>query len=175
MLPIPKHLQKIFLPIGDAADEFEVTGRIICECSSENFSIEYVGESADYTSDRVIKLKEINGSYFLIVKVKCTDCSREHLIFDDHFHGWNGFVCGEEESFRKLPRPKGEIWHCKRCHRDNHSIVITINSKGQQDFIEEAEGLNEDDWVEAFSWITIGIHCKSCDEANMSWISYETM
>ena len=174
MLPIPKHLESILKPIGESNNEFEVTGKIVCDCGSENFTIEIVGDDADYQKDNIIKVTEIGGNYFLIVKVKCNNCGKEHLILDNDYHGWNGFVCGGES--RNLPRPDTENWNCNKCQNTNHSLVVNIHSQGQENFIEEGEEeFDPNDWIEAFEWITIKIICKSCGETNNEWISYETM
>jgi hypothetical protein len=174
MLPIPKHLIPVLKPIGDANNEFKVTGKIVCNCGSENFAIEFVGDDSEYEKDKVIKTAEIDGNYYLIVKVKCNRCSKEFLIFDKDFHGWNGFVCGGDT--KGLTRPEAKNWHCNKCFQTNHSMTVEIQSEGQKDFIEEAgEEFEKDDWVEGFGWITIKIECKSCKEINDDWISYETM
>jgi ribosomal protein S27E len=174
MLPIPKHLESILKPIGESNNEFEVTGKIVCDCGTENFTIEIVGDDVDYQKDNVIKVTEIDENYFLIVKVKCNDCGKEHLIFDNDYHGWNGFVCGGDS--RNLPRPDTKNWACNKCQHANHSLIVSIHSQGQEDFIEEGgEEFDPNDWVEAFDWITIKTTCKSCGETNDEWISYETM
>lgn len=174
MFPIPKHLTEILKPIGDSNNEFEVTGEVICDCGSQNFALKIVGNSSKYDKEKVIHVKEINGKYYLIVKASCNNCKKEHLIFDDGFHGWNGFICSMNT--RDLPRPETEIWKCNKCHGTNHSVTVNIQSQGQEDFIENAgDDLDRSDWIEAFAWITIKIVCNSCKETNKKWVSYETM
>ena len=174
ILPLPKHLKNILSPIGNSNNEFELNGKIVCDCGSENFTIKIVGDDSDYKKDDVIKVIEIDGNFFLIVKVKCNNCNKEHLIFDNDYHGWNGFVCGGDS--KNLPRPDTKNWNCNKCKNTNHSMVVAIESQGQEDFIEEGEEeFDKEDWVEAFSWITIKVICNSCGEVNNEWISYETM
>jgi ribosomal protein S27E len=134
MLPIPKHLESILKPIGESNNEFEVTGKIVCDCGSENFTIGIVGDDADYQKDNVIKVAEVGENYFLIVKVKCNSCGKEHLIFDNDYHGWNGFVCGGDS--RNLSRPDTENWKCNKCQNANHSLIVSIHSQRQEGFFE---------------------------------------
>ncbi|NDV64889.1 hypothetical protein D0T60_06495 [Bacteroides sp. 224] len=174
MIPVPKHLKSILKPIGDNNSEFEITGKITCDCGSENFAIEIVADDSDYSKEQVVKVTEIDGNYFLIVKVKCNSCNKEHLIFDNDFHGWNGFVCGGDS--KDQPRPSTKKWHCNKCCKSEHSMIVNIHSQGQEDFIEECgDEFDQDDWAEGFDWITIKTICNACEEVNDEWISYETM
>jgi len=174
MLPIPRHLKKILKPVGNDIMEAFVTGEIVCDCGSNSFKIKLVGDTSFYEKKRVIKLIEIDGHYFLIVQVQCNKCEKEHLIFDKDLHGWNGFVCGHED---EVPlRPASKDWHCNKCDKTDHSMKVRIQSKGQDDFIEEGgDEFDKNDWVEAFSWITVMVECNSCKASNKEWISYETM
>ncbi|MDR1070210.1 MAG: hypothetical protein LBL37_05460 [Gracilibacteraceae bacterium] len=174
MLPVPKHLKRILKLTGDSNSEFEVTGKIVCDCGSEKFTLRLVGDDSDYQKHRVIKVAQEGDNYFLIVKVKCNDCGREHLIFDNDHHGWNGFVCGGDS--RDLPRPAAKDWACDKCQKTDHALTVIIHSRGQEDFIKEGEDeFDPEDWAEAFAWITIKTVCGSCGETNDEWISYETM
>lgn len=171
--PVPKHLKEILKPIGDN-NEFEVTGKIVCDCGSEEFKIKLVGDDSEYETNKVIRLAEIDDNYYLIVSVKCNNCNKEHLIFDNDFHGWNGFVCGENS--KSIAKPETKNWTCKNCYGTNHSMTLLIHSQGQDDFKEEAgDEFDKNDWAEGFSWITIKLACNSCNEKNEEWISYETM
>lgn len=172
-LPIPKHLESILQPF-DNSNENEVTGKITCSCGSERFKIKIVGDDSFFDIEKVIKVQEILEHFYLIVYVECIKCSKNHLIFDKDFHGWNGFIC--EIASKHLKRPKLKDWNCPKCKNSNHSVSLTIQSEGKDDFKEEAgDEFDKDDWVEAFSWITINLSCKSCNEINEEWISNETM
>jgi hypothetical protein len=176
LLPIPKHLKNILKPIGNKNNEHSVVGNIICTCDSSNFIIHYVGDASDYRKDRVIKVTEIDSKYYLIIHAKCLTCEKDHLIFDMHFHGWDGFVDSAEDEDQNLPRPQTVAFNCPKCDNNSHSLTIAIESQGMSDFISETEGdYPPEDWVEGFSWITIKTRCNNCDETNKHWISYETM
>lgn len=77
-LPVPTHLQQYLIPIGDENNEYQVTGNIRCLCGNEKFEI-----------------FESNKRH--IIKLICSQCREALLLFDAGKHGWNGFVCGEEE------------------------------------------------------------------------------
>ena len=174
MLPIPKHLKSILIPTGTANNEFEVTGHIVCDFGNDHVSVHLLGNTAIYGEDKVVKVIEINGNYFLIIKINCNKCLKEHLVFDNDYHGWNGFVCGGDS--RNIPKPPTIEFRCFNCSSSDHQMTVRINSQGQEDFIEEGEGeYDQNDWVEAFSWITIRLKCNMCSEKNEEWISYETM
>lgn len=173
-LPIPKHLKDILFPVGNDNSELSVTGKIKCKCGSENFRIQIVGDDSQYNDSQVIKVAEISGKYFLIIKVVCNDCSSQHLIFDNDYHGWNGFVCGGDN--RDVERPQTKQWNCDKCANEIHKMTVQINSQGKDDFMEEGgDEFGEENWVEGFDWITIEIECSNCNKTNPEWISYETM
>lgn len=173
-LPIPKHLKDIFIPLGDDNSEFSVTGKIKCKCGSNNFKILIVGDDSQYKEDQVIKVAEIDGNYFLVIKVVCEDCNAEYLVFDNDYHGWNGFVCGGDN--REIKRPPARQWNCDKCGKPIHKMIVKINSQGKDDFLEEGgEEFGIENWVEAFEWITIETECSNCNKINKEWISYETM
>ena len=109
-LPIPRHLKEVLKPSGVDNGELQVTGEIQCDCGSKSFRIKLVGDTSCYVEERVIKVAEIDGHFFLIVKVQCNNCNKEHLIFDNDFHGWNGFVCGGDA--KEQPRPEANVWNC---------------------------------------------------------------
>ncbi len=173
-LPIPSHLNEILIPFGDENCESKVHGKIKCSCGSEKFALKYYGDKSEYKKDRVIKVKEFYEGFLIRVVAECIDCSREHLICDSDNHGWNGWVV-ESPTVNQL-RPQLEVWHCNVCGISNHLLDIEIQSEGRADYKSETGDPNDsDDWKEAFSWITIGIRCNSCNEINNEWISYETM
>jgi hypothetical protein len=175
MLPIPKHLENILIPFGKDNNEYQVIGHIQCNCGSKEFKIRFVGDSSEYLEEKVIKVMSINDHYFLIVKATCKKCNKEHLLFDADIHGWNGFICHDEDE-SKAERLNEKEWNCPDCNDNAFFIEIKINSQGKQDFVEEAgEEYNPNDWINAFEWITINLTCSKCKKENKEWISYETM
>ena len=158
-LPIPRHLKNFLHLIGDN-NEYSVSGTIRCKCGSKSF---YIYESNNKK----------------IVKVTCSECGKDILLFDEGKHGWNGFVCKDDFLDRNKPFILTE---CDKCNNSKFNIKITIESQGKEDFIEEC-GINDDinsdfkesDWVDAFEWINISITCLNCRKEQLEWCQCETM
>ena len=172
MLPIPKHLKDILVPMGEGNDEYCVSGVIRCLCGCESFRMKYfadVKEGIPYIS--VYKDNEA-----LMIKTICNDCAKEYLIFDISKHGWNGFVCHDGLS---VPDDELKPWQCPKCANSNLNMGIAIESNGKQDFIEETgigdgkTDFSEDEWTEAFSSIGCELKCCGCGFSD-DW-TYETM
>jgi len=164
MLPIPKHLKEILIPTGNENSENRVDGIIRCLCGQERFHIKTTSDAED--------------AYAFMVKADCANCNKSYLIFDASKHGWDGFVCHNGVS---APDDELILWHCPKCNNNVHSLKVCVMSQGKQDFIDEtglANGeteFSEDDWVEAFEWITIGLNCCGCGHSDEEWIDLETM
>lgn len=156
-LPIPKHLQEYFTPIGDNNSEYEVTGTITCSCGADEFE---VWES--------IKRH--------IIKLVCHHCGKELLIFDESKHGWNGFVCHDDFLDHTLPLCK---YICPNCRDDSFHVTVQITSQGIQDFLEECitfdDSFSLDDWVDGFESISVSLSCKTCRTTDDNWGIFETM
>lgn len=88
-LPIPKHLKKIIIQIGDNNNESHMDGVVRCTCGCETFLISVFGGN----NGKDICVGEYERDYALIVKATCMDCDKNNLIFDMSKHGWNGYVC----------------------------------------------------------------------------------
>lgn len=157
-LPIPTHLQQYLIPIGDENREYEVTGSIRCSCGNEKFEV-----------------LESNNRH--VIKLICTQCGKEILLFDAGKHGWNGFVCDEERFIdRTEPFQK---YHCSKCNKDVYSIIVHIESQGKEDFIEECvafdDSFSEEDWIDGFECIAISLSCDECNFTEEDWVVLETM
>ena len=155
--PIPRHLQPYFKVVGEENDEFRVDGIIDCLCGYEQFE---VWENNDRQ----------------VIKLVCKHCGKEFLLFDSGKHGWDGFVCHSDYNDRSLPFEKNV---CPKCEKDSFLIKVYISSQGKQDFIEECiyhdDSFSEEDWVDGFEWITIGITCTACSYDEEDWVDLETM
>ena len=165
MYPIPTHLKNIMIPLGEENNEFQVYGSIRCFCGCEGFQLRGY-EDAEY-----------GGNYTSPLKAICKDCGKEYIIFDQSKHGWDGFVCHDGN---EIPYEELSEMLCPICGYDTHEIKVRISSQGKQDFIDEAgidseSDMNEDDWVNAFEWITIGLKCLECEHNDEEWLDLETM
>ena len=173
MLPIPKHLKGVFVPIGEANNEYFVKGAVRCLCGCENFSMSFFAN----VEKGIPCVCEYKDDYALVVKIECNDCSNEYVIFDMSKHGWNGFVCHDGIS---VPDDELKLWECPKCANGSHNLEICIGSNGKQDFIDEtsiADGeteFSEDEWVEGFESINIKLKCCGCGHSDDNW-TYETM
>ncbi len=155
--PIPKHLQTIMFPIGNDNSEFEVTGKIKCLCGSESF-----------------KILESNDKQ--LIKIICTSCNEEFILFDIGKHGWDGFICNYNFLDRNLPF---EQCRCPKCNDNSFGVVVHISSQGKEDFEEEClsndDSFTPDDWVNAFEGITVSLTCRGCGLTDDEWLVAETM
>lgn len=157
-LPIPTHLQQYLIPIGDKNSEYGVTGKIQCSCGNEKFEV-----------------WESNKRH--IIKLICNQCGKEILLFDAGKHGWNGFVCNEEDYIdRTLPFKK---YSCSKCDKDACGITVDISSQGKEDFIEECvsfdASFSASDWIDGFESIAVSLSCEECNFTEENWAVLETM
>ena len=174
MFPIPNHLKDILIQTGNKNNENRVDGIIRCSCSQESFHIKVFAD----TRNGFPQVCKYAGDYALVVEAVCMDCGKPQLLFDKSKHGWDGFVCHDGVS---VPTEELKSWNCSKCDCDIHNIGICLLSQGKEDFIDEtgiSDGeteFSEDDWVEAFEWITIDLNCYGCGCNDKKWIDYETM
>ena len=174
MYPIPSHLTNIFSPSDEEKkSEFYIKGDIRCTCGCNRFNVMIFAN----TEEGYPQICELDGNYALTVKIVCNDCGKIHQLFDISKHGWNGFVCND---YTEVADERLFEWHCPKCNCAVQQIETTITSQGKQDFIDEADidsnsDMNEDDWVNAFEWIGIGLKCTECGYNDLNWIEIETM
>ena len=67
----------------------------------------------------------------------------------------------------------------KLCRMKMQSMIprYPIEAEDQEQFIEECvmeypDEFSEDNYVDAFNWITVTLHCVNCDDKN-EWINLE--
>lgn len=175
MMPSPTHLVGWIKPDSDIIDEENFEGKIKCPCGNETFEVSHPGNMLEDRGEKFPCTIEIDSKFFFLIKVKCSDCSEEKIIFDADFHGWDGYVCHDPEQ-ANIERPNLQLWNCSACNSPKHSVHVQIQTEGKQDFIEESSGeFPEERWVDAFGWIDIDLRCSECEKETIGWISYETM
>ncbi|MCL2522490.1 MAG: hypothetical protein FWE36_06490 [Erysipelotrichales bacterium] len=161
LLPIPSHLEGI-LNIDKKSKEKQLIASLIC-CGQESFIV-----------------NTHNGELITKVTATCTICNKEIVVFDNRFHGWDGFIC---HLFRNEIEGEAIEESCKKCKKNIFKACISILSEGKQDFIEEAcngfvdeaqRTFSPDEWVNGFGWINISLECSNCGK-NKDFIDYETM
>jgi hypothetical protein len=175
MMPAPTHLKNIVAPYEVETDEEALVADIRCLCGGANFELLYPGQTHEYAGEVIPCTAEIDGNFFFVLKVRCVQCAKEHLLLDADFHGWNGFVCHDPEQ-AALPRPPLTVWKCLKCGGMTHSGVVHIQTEGKADFILEAgEEFDEDLWPDAFGWFSLDVTCNHCGKHTPELVSYETM
>jgi hypothetical protein len=174
MMPVPSHLKGLVVSKDPQFNEENLDAWIRCPCGGDRFVFLYPGTTHECRGHQIPCTAEIDGHWFFVLRVRCTTCAREHLLFDGDFHGWNGYVCHQPE-YAARPRPPLVPWRCESCGCEEHRGTVQIATEGSQDFAECAHGLPADSWPDAFGWFAVQIECCRCAFAPDVWVSYETM
>ena len=173
--PTPHHLKQILDPHPRQCTENQLQGAVKCPCGSYILSLLYVGNRVDLDGRPFLQVTKVDDHYMFCLGAKCSACGAEHLLFDDRFHGWNGFVCGSEEE-QALPRPPFLAWHCAACDSEKHKITLTLQGEDKASAINESDGfVTEANWHEGFGWITVDLTCTACKKGPIEVVSLETM
>jgi hypothetical protein len=184
MMPSPTHMKEFTEPLEEkdlnqrsSKDRYKIKdtnqyiAKLKCSCGNYCFDILYPGDINEYGPC----VMEKDGQFFFVIRVVCTHCGNDYLLFDDDYHGWNGWICHDPEKAR-IERPNLIKWECNDCKCTKHKAIVMINSQGKEDFIEEAgEEYDVNRWQDAFDWFTLDIKCENCGKETMDLISYETM
>jgi hypothetical protein len=175
MMPVPKYLKNCITPDDGRLDEQPLTGNVICPCGSRSVHLLFCGATHQFQGELIPCTADINGKYFFIIKVLCTQCAREHLLIDRDFHGWNGHVYRDSNQ-ATFPRPPLVAWKCLSCGALSHTARIRIQTQGKQDFIDQTNGqFDPETWPDAFEWFEMGISCVACKKETPLWVGLETM
>lgn len=174
MMPVPSHLRSIIVPQKYIVDDGLMIGNLSCQCGNEESNLMYPGQTQEYEGSIYPCTAEIDGNFFFLIKIICTKCKSSYILFDKHFHGWNGMMCHDEQK-ANLPRPPLVPWKCVSCGGLSHKVTIKIAFESKEDFIEQSRGeFKEAEWPDAFQWIWITIKCCSCGVVTENWVDYET-
>jgi len=173
--PTPKHLKDLFVTDRKDSTEHELHGTVRCGCSSETFHPLYVANRVEDRGQHFLQVVEVGEQWFCRIGARCASCGREHLLFDDHFHGWNGYVCTDAQ-VRLIQRPPFQEWVCHKCGATTHRVALSIQGEDIDSALTEGEDtLTEADWFEAFGWITVDVTCSACGCGPTRIIDHETM
>lgn len=144
-LPIPHYLQSNLIADQEESSEYELKANFFCDkCHGEVFQIFY----------RICSMRN-----YLVAK--CSGCQKEIVIYDANKHGYNGFVCKDNEE-DDTPLEK---YSCVECGIDSFKVTVYIESSGKDVFEEDVLEYEEqgeftmDDWVDAFDSICVGLEC----------------
>lgn len=166
--PIPTHLKNIFEIDESLSDMNNLSGKVVCNCGCAKFRIM---QNEDKEYDSSLPYGEQDG---IKINAVCEQCGKILLLFDQATQGYDGFVCHDcktasDESLTPLT--------CKKCGERVFSVKMEIEVEDQEQFIEECVTDNPDefspeDFVDAFNWIVVNIHCESCENEE-EWIDLE--
>lgn len=89
------------------------------------------------------------------IKVKCSECGSEYIIYDSRYYGYDGKFCREVSD-----EEKNYIPHYKmKKRRDNMPVQVRIKVEHDpsfEDFKESADiACSYEDYTEAFTWFVI--------------------
>lgn len=86
-------------------------------------------------------------------KLRCSGCGREHLIFDNRYHGYEGVFCGENADRRYQPVFQQRVFRDRLPRRIE---ITTENEKTREEFLEKTGiDCDEDTRSNAFAWISV--------------------
>ena len=90
-----------------------------------------------------------------IVKVKCAECSKEYVLFDSRFHGYDATIPERESKYDSVVYDFTPIiWKKDKDGLATFTIKIQ-NDDGLEDFIENAYETDEETYSNSFGWIMI--------------------
>ena len=175
MMPVPSHLRGAVVPLDAVQDEAGLSAAVRCTCGDDRFVLLYPGQTHLYEGTKIPCTSQIGGQWYFVVASRCAGCGREHVLLDDDFHGWNGFVCHDPDK-AALPRPPLVAWTCQACGASVHRGVVHIQTQGSEDFIAEAgDEFDPERWPDAFGWFSLDLTCAGCGLESPGLVDYETM
>ena len=174
-MPPPEHLRTCTVAVPSRCRRAKYVAHVQCLCGGKTFRLLHAGEIwTDKRGHHFPKETKAADGVFFVIAAQCRGCGKEHVLFDNDWHGWNGFVCFTEG--RSRPRPKLVPWNCDSCSEQEHTATIEVLSEGRQEAIEESSDfLTEANWQEGFGSIVIATKCGNCGHKCPNWVEYETM
>lgn len=173
MMPVPHHLRGIVsAPVGDG--DTCLKADVCCPCGGKRFEVLFPGAVADQEGKDVPAMLEVNGTFFFLINVLCESCKCERLLFDHHFHGWNGILAHNAKEAAKQ-RPALSVWKCTNCSGRIHEVKVEIITEGKEFILEEGEDLiDEARWQDAYGAFNLHIKCCTCVAKTDYWVNFET-
>ena len=158
--PIPTHLKNTFEIDENESNNYAISGKIVCNCGCNKFKI-YHNMNREYNHS--VPYSEQEG---LKILIRCIECEKEHLLFDQATQGHDGFVCHDLVSANN---DHLELFQCGSCMSEAFIIKVDFEAEDLEQFIEECvtefpEEFSPEDYVDAFNWIVITLTCNECNE-----------
>jgi len=172
-MPLPSHLVGWVVP--QTRRGLLVEGSLRCPCGSDRFELHY---TANPPKDSTLRPRpstvKFEGEFHYIVEARCTDCGRQHVLFDNHRHGLYGFF----RDSAKAPPPRPPLWQlrCYRCQGIPHAAEVGIVLQPEDSYFNtEYEKLaGPERWPDAFGCFRLAVRCHGCGRQTQEWVIAET-
>ncbi len=105
----------------------------------------------DGAHEEIIVPEQPYFSGVMVIKIKCSVCGKEHIIFDNRLHGYDGMISEEtKETMEYEP-------HFRAKCKDIVSLAIKVeNNESFEEFNEDCDlGFTPEQYSNAFSWLVI--------------------
>jgi hypothetical protein len=172
-IPVPSHLVGWVEP-KEFRDKVLIAA-IRCPCGSERLEFRYPGVTHLVEGRPFPCSAEIGKVWFFLIQAACSVCPEEHILFDKHFHGCDGFLDPESKE-RTLPRPRLWPWRCLQCGSALHTGEVRVVLDYEDAYFEYgyADQFGDEHWPDAFGWFSMGLRCCDCGHETPVWVDYET-
>jgi hypothetical protein len=171
--PVPSHLEG-WTTLTSVEDDW-VKLAVRCPCGSERMEFHYPGQTHLVRDEPIPCTVEIGGEWFFLIKAVCRDCRKEHVLFDSHFHGHDGFLFSSRGKKATLPRPPLVPWQCLKCGSVAHTGSVSIISDYKERYFEDGYGeeFGPEHWPDAYGCFGMSIACCDCGHKTPGWVDYE--
>ena len=111
----------------------------------------------------------------VIVKVKSLKSETEFEIFNNFLYGYDAIISNKEKT--TVPVKYKKKSKCRKCGCETYKIYINLHNTGKKDLLKDqpCEYINEENWTNAFDWISIDLECSNCGKLTKQWFEMETM
>lgn len=109
------------------------------------------------------------------IKAKAENIKSDFDLFDSALYGYDGMI-SHNNSYHGVIRYKRKS-KCRLCGCETYKIYVDIHNTGKQDLLEDqpCEEITEENWTNAFDWISIDLMCSNCGKQTKRWFEMETM
>ena len=115
------------------------------------------------------------SNFHKIIKALDLTSKIEFEIYNENLYGYDAMVTNQAQNMQcEKFRIKNS---CKICASDKFKINMTFRNTGKKDLLEEqpCKEITEENWTNAFDWVTIDLECASCGKKIKRWYEAETM
>ena len=126
-----------------------------------------------------LELYKSDGLQFIetpcIIKVKSLTSKKEFEIFNSLLCSYDALIA--DKTIKYYPVKFRKKSRCRACGCETYKIFVNIHNTGEKDLLEEqpVDGITEDNWTNAFDWISFDLECSHCGNTLKNWFEMETM